>query len=50
MATNNRDVKMTLSVETLGAEDVKKLQTGILNLGKEAGWKAGCQRRDPARV
>ena len=37
MATNNRDVKMTLSVETLGAEDVKKLQTGILNLGKEAG-------------
>lgn len=38
MATNNsRDVKMTLSVETLGAEDVKKLQTSILNLGKEAG-------------
>ena len=37
MATNNRDVKMTLSVETLGAEDIKKLQTSVLSLAKEAG-------------
>jgi len=37
MATNNRDVKMTLSVETLGAEDIKKLQASVLSLAKEAG-------------
>ena len=37
MATNQRDVKMTLSVDTLGTESVKKLQSEILALGKGAG-------------
>jgi tape measure domain-containing protein len=37
MATNQRDVKMSLSVETLGTESVKKLQSEILALGKNAG-------------
>ncbi len=38
MATSNsRDVKMTLSVETLGAEDIKKLQTSVATLAKEGG-------------
>ena len=37
MATNNRDVKMTLSVETLGAEEIKKLGTSIEQLAKEGG-------------
>jgi tape measure domain-containing protein len=39
MATSNRDreVKMTLSVETLGSDDIKKLQTEIQALGKNAG-------------
>lgn len=38
MATsNNRDVKMTLSVETLGAQEIKKLETGVRELAKGAG-------------
>ncbi len=37
MANNTRDVAMTLSVETLGAEDIKKLQTTVSNLAKEGG-------------
>ena len=39
MATgnNSRDVKMTLSVETLGSEDIKKLQTDVSRLAKEGG-------------
>lgn len=37
MANQNRDVKMTLSVETLGTEGVKKLQSDILNLAQGAG-------------
>lgn len=38
MATsNNRDVKMTLSVETLGVDDIKKLQNSILALADGAG-------------
>lgn len=42
MATsgNSRDVKMTLSVETLGAEDIKKLQSSVANLAKEGGAAA----------
>jgi tape measure domain-containing protein len=41
MATsNNRDVKMTLSVDTLGAEDVKKLQSTIAALAKQGGEAA----------
>lgn len=34
---NQRDVKMTLSVETLGADEIKALQSRVLALGKEAG-------------
>lgn len=38
MATsNNRDVKMSLSVETLGTEDIKKLKDSIALLAKEGG-------------
>ncbi len=34
---NSRDVKMTLSVETLGADDIKKLQREVATLAKEGG-------------
>lgn len=34
---NSRDVKMTLSVETLGSENIKKLQTSVSQLAKEGG-------------
>lgn len=37
---NQRDVKMTLSVETLGADEIKTLQQRVLALGKEAGAAA----------
>ena len=38
MATRNtRDVKMTLSVETLGADEIKKLQTSVAQLAQEGG-------------
>ena len=39
MATgnNSRDVKMTLSVETLGSDDIQKLQTDVARLAKEGG-------------
>jgi tape measure domain-containing protein len=38
MATSNsRDVKMTLSVETLGADDINKLQGSVAALAKEGG-------------
>ena len=38
MATkNNRDVKLSLSVETLGAEGVKSLRDTIASLAKEGG-------------
>lgn len=39
MATSgsSRDVKMTLSVETLGAEDIKNLQGNVASLAKEGG-------------
>lgn len=37
MATSNRDVKMTLSVETLGDDEIKKLGTSIAALAKEGG-------------
>jgi tape measure domain-containing protein len=37
MATNNRDVKMTLSVETLGDDEIKKLGSSIAALAKEGG-------------
>lgn len=41
MATsNNRDVKMTLSVETLGADDIKKLQDSVAKLATEGGQAA----------
>lgn len=41
MATsNNRDVKMTLSVETLGADEVKKLQDSVSRLADEGGQAA----------
>ena len=39
-ASNNRDVKMTLSVETLGAEDIKKLQDSVAKLATEGGQAA----------
>lgn len=35
--TNSREVKLSLSVETLGADDIKKLQTTIESLGKTGG-------------
>jgi len=38
--SNNRDVKMTLSVETLGTEDIKKLQTSVADLAKQGGAAA----------
>jgi tape measure domain-containing protein len=34
---NQRDVKMTLSVETLGTEEIQALQAKVLALAKEAG-------------
>ncbi len=37
MANNNRDVTLSLSVETLGADEIKKLQTSVANLAKEGG-------------
>jgi tape measure domain-containing protein len=38
MATSNtRDVKMTLSVETLGADEIKKLQDSVARLAREGG-------------
>lgn len=38
MATSNsRDVKMTLSVETLGADEINKLQGSVAALAKEGG-------------
>lgn len=38
MATsNNRDVKMTLSVETLGTDDIKKLRDQVAALAKQGG-------------
>lgn len=41
MATKgNRDVKMTLSVETLGADEIKKLQTSVAQLAQEGGEAA----------
>ena len=41
MATsNNRDVKMTLSVETLGADEIKKLQDSVSKLADEGGQAA----------
>lgn len=39
MATN-RDVKMTLSVETLGADEIKSLKDEVLKLAKGAGDSA----------
>src|SRR5688572_17045965 len=36
-ANSNRDVSMTLSVQTLGAEEIKKLQATIAGLAKEGG-------------
>lgn len=36
-AGNNRDVKMTLSVETLGADEIKKLQDQVQKLAQEGG-------------
>lgn len=40
MATSNRDVKMTLSVDTLGEEGIKSLETEIRKLAKGAGEAA----------
>ena len=42
MATSgsNRDVTLTLSVETLGEDNVKKLQSSVLALAKEGGAAA----------
>ena len=42
MATSgsNRDVKMTLSVQTLGVDEVKKLETSITTLANEGGKAA----------
>jgi tape measure domain-containing protein len=41
MATsNNRDVKLTLSVETLGEDGIKKLRTDVQDLAKSAGVAA----------
>lgn len=42
MATSNnsRDVRMTLSVDTLGAEDIQKLQRTVAALAKEGGEAA----------
>ncbi|MEN9317353.1 MAG: hypothetical protein RIS35_3746 [Pseudomonadota bacterium] len=37
---NQRDVKMTLSVETLGSEEIQQLQQRVLALGNEAGEAA----------
>ena len=40
MATSNRDVKMTLSVETLGEDGIKGLESEIRKLAKGAGEAA----------
>lgn len=40
MATSNKDVKLRLSVETLGEEGVSKLRTAVLQLAKEGGEAA----------
>jgi hypothetical protein len=43
MATNARDVKLTLGVETTGAESINKLATdlsGVASAGKNAAPKA----------
>lgn len=38
MATsNNRDVKMTLSVETLGSQEISKLESSLRELAKQGG-------------
>lgn len=37
MASNNRDVKMTLSVETLGASEIKNLQDSVAELARQGG-------------
>lgn len=37
MASNNRDVKMTLSVETLGASEIKTLQDSVSQLARQGG-------------
>lgn len=39
MATSNnsRDVRMTLSVETLGSEDIQKLQNSVATLARQGG-------------
>jgi len=37
MATSNRDVKLTLGVETTGAEDIDKLKKSVEQLAKEGG-------------
>lgn len=40
MASNNRDVKMTLSVESLGQENITKLEKSLRDLAKEGGASA----------
>ena len=40
MASNNRDVKMTLSVETLGASEIKTLQDSVSQLARQGGEAA----------
>ncbi|QXV72268.1 tape measure protein [Acidovorax phage ACF1] len=40
MASSNRDVKLTLSVESLGAEGIKQLQTAVEALAREGGAAA----------
>lgn len=37
MATNNRDVKLTLGVQTTGAEEIDKLKLAVEKLAKEGG-------------
>ena len=37
MATSNRDVKLTLGVETTGAEEIDKLKQAVEKLAKEGG-------------
>ena len=40
MATSNRDVKLSLSVETLGEEGIKELQKAVEALGRDGGAAA----------
>ncbi|MGP1680854.1 MAG: tape measure protein [Giesbergeria sp.] len=40
MATSNRDVKLTLSVDTLGEDGIKELQKAVEALGKDGGAAA----------